>query len=517
MTEPVDKRIDGEAGAAPWCARDYVWVFTTYFAEGLPYAIVRSLSTVYFTFKNASLEAIGLSSLLGLPWNLKFVWAPLVDQYATKRSWIVAVEVMIVASIVALAAASGADGGLAAATAVFAVLAVLAATHDIAIDGYYLEALDKQGQARYVGYRVMAYRLALVAGQGGVVYLAGIGGWSAAFAAAAAVFALTLAYHAVCLPRVEKGGAPFTAMLRAIASARNLALIAGVAAIVLAGRWAVRTGALSAVAAPFERVMGPLTAAKGIAIALLVLLLGGLAALPRLKRSVSSSGSPFARSLTSLLDQPRVGVIMAFVLLFRAGESMLLGMVIPFLKGVGITLDQIGFAYGTVGTAAGIAGAMAGGWLIARLGMRRVAWPFVLSQNLLNFLYVFMAWRYSAIYFAGDTASRPVSLPAADLNLVLAMVSIEAFGAGLGTAFFSVFLMRCCKPAFKASHMAFLTAFMSVSATFAGVFSGIIASATGFAMFFGITFLATVPAMALLPFLPHLDAPPAAAPGPPRT
>ncbi|MBI5525525.1 MAG: MFS transporter [Deltaproteobacteria bacterium] len=508
MVEEQSTKSAGARRASPWHVREYVWTFSTYFAEGFPYSLVRNVSTAFFTFKNASLEAIGLTSLLGLPWNLKFVWAPLVDHYATKRSWIVAVELLIVAAIAALAAASPAGGGLAIATVMFVVLAVLAATHDIAIDGYYLEALDKEGQARYVGYRVMAYRLALVAGQGGVVFLAGAVGWGAAFAAAAAVFAMALVYHAAFLPRVEKGGATFGAMFSGMVSARNIALLAGVAAGVFAARWASGTGALAPIAAPFERVLGPMTAAKWIAIALLILLLGGLAVLPRVKRSVSVSGSHFARSLSSLLDQPRTGVIVAFVLLFRAGESMLLGMVTPFLKGIGVTLDQIGFAYGTVGTAAGIAGAMAGGWLIARLGMRRVAWPFVLSQNVLNFLYMFMAWHCRGIFFEGDAAARPASFASANLSLVTAMVSIEAFGAGLGTAFFSVFIMRCCKPEFKASHMAFLTAFMSVSATFAGVFSGIIASAAGFTVFFGITFLATVPAMVLLPFLPHMDSVP---------
>ena len=61
------------------------WVGTLYFAEGFPYSLVRQISTVYFKDFGASLQAVGLTSLYGLPWVLKFAWAPLADAFATKR------------------------------------------------------------------------------------------------------------------------------------------------------------------------------------------------------------------------------------------------------------------------------------------------------------------------------------------------------------------------------------------------------------------------------------------------
>ena len=91
------------------------------------------------------------------------------------------------------------------------------------------------------------------------------------------------------------------------------------------------------------------------------------------------------------------------------------------------------------------------------------------------------------------------------MTLLGAIITLEALGSGLGTAVFMVYLMRCRRPDFKAAHMAIVTALMSVSFTLAGVFSGFGAVAIGYTQYFGFTFIAALPGMALIPFLPHLD------------
>ena len=68
------------------------WVSTTYFAEGYPYAVVHQLAEAIFKEMGASLQMIGLTSLFHLPWNLKFLWGPLLDAFSTKRAWLVATE-----------------------------------------------------------------------------------------------------------------------------------------------------------------------------------------------------------------------------------------------------------------------------------------------------------------------------------------------------------------------------------------------------------------------------------------
>ncbi len=482
-----DERRAG-ATAHPW------WVVTTYFAEGFPYSLVRQISTVFFKDAGASLQAIGLTSLYGLPWTLKFLWAPLVDTFASKRRWLVAAEMALASLALLMAVVSAWPSALVVASVVFLLLAVASATHDIAVDGYYLEALDRTRQARFVGFQAMSYRLALIAGGGGVVAFSGWTSWPAAFALAAAVLGGLVVVHALFLPRLELPRRPARELLRVLARGR----VVGAVALVVLGVVGLRRLAELPALAPSVRALARVSVPNWIVLGLLLTLAVVAVRAPALRRRLYASRSTYALAFVDYLDQPRIGIILAFIVLYRAGESFLLNMAYPFLRDIGVSRAAYGVAYGTFGVAASIAGGLVGGAWIARWGLRRCIWPFVLSQNCLNLAYMFLAWHYRAIF-------RHPELGSADLRLVTALVVLEAFGAGLGTAAFMVFIMRTTKPAYKAANMAVATGLMSISATMAGVFSGFLAAAVGFTVYFGCTFLATVPAMALIPFLPHLD------------
>src|SRR5690554_616623 len=123
-----------------WTKSPHLWVSTTYFAEGLPYSVVNNLAEILFKELGASLQVVGLTSLFHLPWNFKFLWGPFVDGYESKRRWLLATEVLIVAVLVVLGLLAAASGVALLPLAVgFAILALLSATHDIAIDGFYME------------------------------------------------------------------------------------------------------------------------------------------------------------------------------------------------------------------------------------------------------------------------------------------------------------------------------------------------------------------------------------------
>ncbi|MCP4147391.1 MAG: AmpG family muropeptide MFS transporter, partial [bacterium] len=251
--------------------------------------------------------------------------------------------------------------------------------------------------------------------------------------------------------------------------------------------------------------------------------------LKRIKRNLYSSKSFYALAFVDYLDQPKIAVILSFIVLYRTGESFILNMLYPFLRDIGITRAEYGIAYGIFGIIASIAGSLLGGYLISKYGLKKVIWPLVLCQNALNLFYMFLAFFYQgtldqrialkveasrdmAHVFQGDFLSftgfvnniHLLGGEVASIELVTLMVVLEAYGAGLGTAAFMVFIMRTCKPAYKAAHMSIATSIMSISATMAGVFSGFLASWIGFSWFFGFTFLATIPSMALIPFLPYL-------------
>ena len=116
------------------------WVFSTYFAQGFPYMVVRAMSAVFFTDVGMSERSLGYLNFLGLPWNLKFLWAPLVDIYSTRRTWMVmaqALVTLLTALLATLCLLDGEANRVPDTLLVWLVIAMafIAATNDIAIDG----------------------------------------------------------------------------------------------------------------------------------------------------------------------------------------------------------------------------------------------------------------------------------------------------------------------------------------------------------------------------------------------
>ncbi len=301
------------------------WVVSTYFAEGFPYSVVRQISTVFFKDAGASLQAIGLTSLYGLPWVLKFLWGPLVDAFSTKRRWLVTFEVFLVSAVLLMAATTALPSPLRIMAVLFLVVAFLSATHDIAIDGFYLESLNKKQQAKYVGYQAMSYRLALIAGGGGVVAFSGYTSWSAAFLLAAGILGILLLYHFLFLPRVQSPARPAYEMARQLGKPKTILWVLAGVILLFLGRPLLLSKAV-------QQNIPRIIAGAFLLIILLILLF-----LPRLKRKMKGSDSFYARAFIDYLDQPKIGFILCFVLLYRTGESFLLNMLYPFLKDIGIT------------------------------------------------------------------------------------------------------------------------------------------------------------------------------------
>ena len=145
-SSPPPDPAPATAPAARGWKGPFGWVTTTYFAEGFPYTIVNSAADALFTMMGMSLSAIGLTTILHLPWNLKFLWGPFVDGYETKRRWLLGTEVVLCVLLLVLTLVGDIDAPLWLLAAVFMGIAILSATHDIAIDGFYLEGLDPAGR-----------------------------------------------------------------------------------------------------------------------------------------------------------------------------------------------------------------------------------------------------------------------------------------------------------------------------------------------------------------------------------
>jgi len=478
-----------------------IWCFSTYFAEGFPFSIIRSVSTLFFRDMHVSLEGVGLTTFFGLPWILKFFWGPLVDEFASKRRWLLAMQATLAVLVTAAAFLTPLPGSVRLIAIVFFIGAFVAATHDIAIDGYYLAALDKQNQARFLGYRVMAYRIAMLTGTGVIVTIGTSFSWLAAFLAAGLLLGLLTAYHYFFLPECELQRWPFRQMLRLFCRSKLLLyaglLSAAVTALVLFFN--------SAHYRKWEKtapILKELNFPRAVGLGLLLALL--LIAAFRKKLAAVMTRDPesfYGKAFLTFMDQEKIGLILAFIVLVRSGEFMVSSMVSPFIVDLGIKAHY-GWISGGIGLPASIAGAMIGGWWIARFGLRRMIWPFLLAQNLTNVAYMLLA-NGLAPYLAVNTgAAHLTPLGTGNLLLVATVHGFDQFASGLGTAVLTTYLMRICKSDFKAAHFAIGSGLMSLGGVFSGISSGFIASWLGYGGMFGISFLIALPGMLLLFWVP---------------
>lgn len=154
---------------SPW-----FWVPSLYFAEGIPYIVVMTISVIMYKRMGISNTDIALyTSWLYLPWVIKPLWSPIVDLFRTKRFWIITMQILIGAGLASIALTIPVPRFFQFTLAFFWLLAFSSATHDIAADGFYMLGLSQHDQAWFVGVRATFYRFAMLTGQGLLVILAG--------------------------------------------------------------------------------------------------------------------------------------------------------------------------------------------------------------------------------------------------------------------------------------------------------------------------------------------------------
>ena len=314
---------------SPWW-----WIPTLYFAEGLPYFIVNTISVIILKdlgMDNGRLAL--LTSLIGLPWLVKPLWSPFVDIFKSKRWWIVTMQALMAAAVAILALTLPASSPFTWTLILFVITGFASASHDISADGYYMIALDEKRQSAFVGIRNTFYRIAMVFGQGVLVVLAGAlekrmgmvsRAWSVTLVITAAILALVALYHWLVLPRPEED--------------RN----------------AVRQ-------TPAEILQG------------------------------------FGRAFATFFTKPGIGLAIAFLLLYRLPEAFSVKMLYPFFSdatavgGLGLDKAAFGLVYGTAGVIALLAGGILGGLDISRRGLRKCLLPMALSLALPCAVYLFLA------------------------------------------------------------------------------------------------------------------------------
>jgi PAT family beta-lactamase induction signal transducer AmpG len=161
-----------------------LWVAAFYFASGFPFGIATELLPVYYRQRGVSLTDIGLLSVIALPWTFKFLWAPLVDRIGTYKRWLLAVQIGLALTMVALLAADPARA-MPLLWVVLLAMATLSATQDIVVDAYTIRLLDTREYGVANGVRVTAYRVAMLIAGGVLLTAAGRLGWPTVFVLAA--------------------------------------------------------------------------------------------------------------------------------------------------------------------------------------------------------------------------------------------------------------------------------------------------------------------------------------------
>ncbi len=407
--------------------RALLWTSTTYFGEGLPWSFLHQMGTEFLTAIGASSTQIGSTSLLHLAVTFKFAWSPVVDFFGKRRTWLWVLQLVLGLGMFVVAAIAP-SRNLTEFWLVMAALSIVHATHDIACDGFYLQALDKHDQALYSGTRLGAYRLALLVGSYPLVHLAGTKGWAWGFGAAGVLMIVTALVNVIVMPH------------------------------------------------PPERAARDVVAASG---------------------ARHASAKAYLEAFRSFLAQPQAALVLAFLLCYRLGDIMMFAMSKPLLRDLGVDTVQRSNLNGLSLTSS-IVGVIIGGALAARFGLKRALVPLIYAQNLGIPLYIGMAvWK-------------------PHLQAITAIVIVEQFVGGLGMAGANVFIMQRCRRAFSASHFAAATSVVSLASTFSGFFSGPLNGRLGHPLFFTVAFLASIPSLLLVLWVPktpiEVDSPPDSAP-----
>ena len=407
--------------------KPYAWIPTLYFAEALPYMVVMTLSVIMYTRLGLSNTELALyTSWLYLPWVIKPLWSPIVDQFRTKRWWILAMQVLVGAALAGVALTLPMAMWLRASLAFFWLMAFSSATHDIAADGFYIISLSKEDQALYVGIRSTFYRIGSIFCQGIMVMVAGwlehrhgvSMAWSITMLLMGAIMVLLAGWHYVALPRTEKQRPtpnPLPSEGRIMETS---------------------------VPTPSPR--------------------GGFGV-----------GAAFVETLRVFFSKPHLWAALLFMLLFRLPEAQLAKMAQPFMLrsigegGLELSTATVGFAYGTLGVIGLLAGGIVGGWVVSRNGLRHWLWPMVAAISIPDLVYIYLAY------------AQPQ-----DLWIINACVFIEQLGYGFGFTAYMLFLVYFSQGERTTSVFALCTAFQALGMMLPGMMAGWLADSLGFQMFF---------------------------------
>ena len=273
------------------------------------------------------------TSWLYLPWVIKPFWSPFVDLVKTKRWWLLLTQLILGAGLAGVALTLNTTNFFKWSLTIMWLLAFSSATHDISIDGFYMLGLDEGEQSLFVGIRNTAYRIAMIAGQGGLLILVGqfekvfgstVRAWSLGFLIAGGLMILLWLYHSYILPHPVAD-----------------------CTIGVSGKNIIKEFGMTFVSY-FKKPY--------ILSALLFILL-------------------------FRFPEAQLGKIAPLFLVDDAASG-----------GLELTTGQVGFAQGTLGVIGLLLGGILGGITLSRHGLKKCIWYMVAAISVPDLVYVYLSW-----------------------------------------------------------------------------------------------------------------------------
>jgi PAT family beta-lactamase induction signal transducer AmpG len=425
------------------------------FSSGLPLALSGSTLLVWMREAGVDLKTIGLFALVGTPYTLKFLWAPLVDAmhvplftqvFGRRRGWLVFSQLLLIVSIVLLAMTDPALSPFFVALGALLV-ATTSSTQDIVVDAFRVESLPESEQAAGMAAYVAAYRIGMLVSTAGALFI--VSGF-------------------------EDAGVP-----------RPSAWMWGyvvMAAMVLIGTITALVATEPEQSAQAEDALAdyhPNPEREWVQ----ALLRGIHRIVPhnvletRIARAATSAFIDF-------LDRKDALVALAFVVLFKFTDAFSGLMTAPFVIDLGFSRNDYAAIVKGVGLAATLIGGFAGGFVARRYALANSLWIGGVLQAVAN-----LSFAWLAVVGANQWA------------LTLAICA-ENFTSAIGTVIFVAYLSALCQnPLHTATQYALLTALAAVGRTYLSSGAGFVATATGWPLFFVICVLVAIPSLVLLVWL----------------
>lgn len=379
------------------------------FASGLPLLLVGKTLQVWMTGAGVDLKTIGFFALAGLPYTLKFVWAPIFDRYSLpfmgrRRGWLMVIQTALLFTI-GLMALLQPEQHLVIMAALCLVISFLSASQDIVVDAYRRESLTDEELGVGSTLYVYGYHMALWVTGGLALIMADHMSWAAVYG-------------------------------------------------IMAGTMLFAIGSTLFANEPEVNVPPPRTMKE-----------------------------PVIQPLTDFFRRPEVWGIIAFVLLYKVGDTLAGAMANPFYVQLGFSNTEIGSIVKTFGFFATLAGSMIGGLWILKMGINRSLLLFGVLQ---------------AVSTAGFAVLATLGPSLAGLTWVIAF---ENLTSGMGTAAFVAFMGVQTNKRFTATQYALLTSLMGVPRVIFSSYTGVMAERMGWQGFFIFCTLAAIPGMLLLAFM----------------